>query len=311
MADFAPPPPGWTHDFAMAAEARMLTSGRYATVARQTVAPRKAVSLSHLRSRYLEQKRQGTCYAHSPVQLFEVSARSLGFEPFPASVRFVAYNTKQAEDRGNPSDGGSPTDAIRTMTDAGVGVAHEEECPYADDRNVLALRPSQAAFDDARKSHLQVPITVKSVDQVIALIDGQGGTVPGLPTANGYQCPNEMQDGGTFCDSVGGFLGGHSQLIWGYILPGVIDQYCWLELENWWSPLYAPLPPSVAKQVVGYEPVSANRTTSKWVRKDVYLRCCQQGCEHISATSVEGLLKNGSITPSDDLAKKLSDIFIA
>ncbi len=91
----------------------------------------------------------------------------------------------------------------------------------------------------------------------------------------------------------------------------MFDQYTWLELDNWWGLLYSPLPPSLAKQVVGYEPVSATRTSSKWVRKDVYLKCCQQGCEHVSATSIAGLLKDGNITPSDDLVKRLSDIFIA
>lgn len=301
---------GWSLDFAMAAEGRMLSSGRYATVnAPAAATPRPAVSLTHLRSRYLNQGAAGTCYAHSAAQLFEITAKSLGFEPFPASRRFIAYNTKQVEDKANPADGASPTDAIRVMTDGGVGVANEKFCPYSDDRNVLAQRPPQAAFDDARKSHLQVPISVKSFDQVVALIDGQNGTVPGLPTANGFQCPVEMQGNATFVKNISSYLGGHSELCVGFAQPGVFDEYWWLELEGSWALIYKPLPPSLAKLVYGYEPASATKTSSNWVRKDVYLQCCQQGCEHVSATTIAGLGGGGPVVPSDSLAAILANVF--
>jgi hypothetical protein len=304
--------PGWSHAYAVAAEDRMVVSGRYAVVNMQAAAkPRPAVSLSHLRSRYLKQGQAGTCWATSPAQLFEVSARSLGFEPFPACRRLIAFEGKQLEGGDNPTNGGSPTDAIRVMTDGGVGVAHEDLCPYSDNPTVLGQKPPAIVYADARKSHLQVPISVKSVDQVIALIDGQGGTVPGLPTVNGFMCPVEMQSSATFVGSVSGFLGGHSILVWGYALPGVFDEYTWLECENWWDRIYHPLPPSLAARVVGYEPVTPTATTSQWIRRDVYLQCCQQGCEHTSATSISGLLKSGHVVASDDLVRRLGEIFMA
>lgn len=304
--------PGWSLNYAVPAEGRMMASGTYATVnARAAAKPRPAVSLSHLRSRYLEQGEAGTCWATSPAQLFEVSAKSLGFEPFPACRRLICYEGKRLEGGGNPAEGGSPTDAIRVMTDSGVGVANERLCPYSDDPNVLGSRPPANVYADAQKSHFQVPISVKSVDQVVALIDGQNGAVPGLPTVNGFQCPADMQSPSTFVRSIRGILGGHSVLIWGYALPGVFDDALWLECENWWTPLYVSLPPSLAKQVVGYEPVTKAKTTSQWIRKDVYVQCCQQGCEHISATSIAGLNAADHVVASDDLMKRLTGIFIA
>ena len=89
------------------------------------------------------------------------------------------------------------------------------------------------------------------------------------------------------------------------------DDNLWLELENSCEKIYPPLPPSLARQVYGYEPASKARTSSNWIRKDLYLKCCSQGCEHISATSIAGLLKNPNVVASDDLAKQIGDIFIA
>lgn len=289
---------GWSPARRDAAQARLTASGRYCTVATTTVTPRPAVSLSHLRSRYLQQGQAGTCWVHAPVQLFEVTAKSLGYTPFSACRRLVAWAGKQREDGGNPADGGSPTDAMAVMTGQGVGVGHEALCPYSDDPRVLALKPAADVFSDATKTHLQAPVKVASIDQVIALIDGLNGAHPGIPTANGYMVPDTMEAGQTFVSSYRSLLGGHSQLIWGYALPGVFDQYAWLELDNWWGLIYKPLSSSLAKQVVGYEPVQANRTSSCWIRRDVYARLCnlQGGSEHVSATDISGLT-GGLVVP--------------
>jgi hypothetical protein len=289
--------PGWHPTTAAAAHSRLTFSGRYCTVNSAAPAPRPAVSLSHLRINYYVQGSAGTCFAHSPKQLFEVTGKALGYTPFPACRRLIAWATKAIEDGDNPTNGGSPTDAITVMTSQGVGVAHEDLCPYTDDARVLGQKPPQEVFDNATKSHLQVPILPRSVDDIVRLVDS------GHSVANGYACPSTLQDGTTFIRSVGSILGGHSQLIWGYAQPGVFDEYRWLELDNWWDLTYVPLPPSLAKLVEGYEPVRSDRTSSVWMREDIYMQCCriQGGSEHISATDIDGLT-GGLVTPVNSSA---------
>lgn len=279
---------GWSPEHGRRAEARLATTGRYCVVAPSTKAKptRPAVSLSHLRLDHYLQGDAGCCWVHSPKQLFEVTARAKGYTPFSASRRAIGHAAMALfRGGGNPSDGGSPTDAINVMTVKGVGIAHEDLCPYTDDYRTLGRAPSREVYEDAARTHLIAPVKVKDVAEVVSMIDA------GMPVANGYPCPSTMQEKTTFVDSIGRVMGGHSQLIWGYLLPGVKDEYLWLELENWWGLIYPPLPPSIARHVDGYEPVRADRTSSAWIRADVYLELCVRDgyAEHVSATGVDGL----------------------
>jgi hypothetical protein len=246
----------------------------------------------------LVQGRAGTCWAHSPVQLFEVTARSLGYTPFPACRRAIGYAAKQKYEGGdNMANGGSPTDAITVMTKQGVGVPHEALCPYTDDERVLAQPPPQSVYDDAGKTHLVAPVHVRNTDEIVRMIDS------GKPVANGFMAPVELRDDhAPFLDHLGGeVLGGHSILIWGYAQPGVFDDHRWFECENWWGEIYRSLPSDLAARVPGYEPTHLDRATSKWIRDDTYIHLCnmQGGAEHVSATDLDGLA-SGVVTPASD-----------
>jgi hypothetical protein len=297
---------GWNRDDAARARASMLASRRFFTVAAPTKPPRPAVSLGHLRLRTLEQGAAGTCWIHSPIMMFEITAKARGYAAFPACRRLVGAAAKAMyEGGGNMADGGSPTDAVRAMSGQGVGVAHERLDPYPviDDEGAMARAlaepPPDSVYRDAKATHLLAPVDVRSLDQVVSLIDSTN-----TPTANGYACPLAMQDDSSpFLAAPGPTLGGHSQLIQGYAMPGIFDnsKYRWFELENWWGEIYQPLPPSLAKQVDGYEPSSEDRNTSKWVREDAYLYYCrlQGGCEHVAATDIDGLAEGITVAATD------------
>lgn len=293
---FPPPLPsgfGWTPEHGMRAEARLNSTRHYCVVGAPTKPHRPAVSLSRYRLNFYLQGDAGTCFEHSPKQMAEVTAKAKGYPAFPVCRRLNGWAATQLEGGGNQADGGSPTDVIVTMTGKGVGLAHEDLWPYTDDRNALAQEPPPAVLADAKQSHLLVPVKVRSVDEVVRMIDA------GHPVANGYPCPAGMQEPDTFLDTTAGdILGGHSQLIWGYIEKGVIDNFRYLELDNWWGEIYNPLPPQVASLVDGYEPTSATKTTSKWVREDVYRFYCNQDryVEHVGATDLDGLMR-GTVIP--------------
>jgi hypothetical protein len=286
---------GWHPNYRDAANADLVASGRYCTVA-PTKPSRPAVSLSQYRINYYTQLNAGTCWIHAPKQMGEVLGKRLGYNAFPICRMLIGYYAKQKyEGGGNASDGGAPTDAVRAMADGGVGLAHESLLPYSDQRSALGHKPPQNVYDDAAKSHIVSPVMVQGLNDILALVDS------GHPVANGYSCPDTMQDPDTFLTSYNSILGGHSQLIWGYALPGVFDQYTWLQLDGWWTPMYNSLPPSLAKLVDGYVPTSGAKDTSKWVRSDVYLALCnlQGGAEHVSATDLDGIVK-GTVVPSPD-----------
>lgn len=288
--------PGWNSRYAIQAQARLDTSGRYCLPAAPTKPPRPAVSLSRYRLNYYVQGNAGTCYAHSPKQMAEVMAKARGYDAFPISRRLIAWATKKMEGGGNPADGGSPTDAVVVMTSKGVGIAHEALFRYTESRAELAAQPPELVLLDAKKSHLIAPVRVKSLDEVIQMIDA------GYPVANGWPAPASLQrQGSTFITDIGGILGGHSVLLWGYMQKGVIDDHRWLEMENHWDLIYRPLPAEVASKVVGYQPVRPDRTSSVWMRDDVYLQLCNQDpyTEHVTATDVEGILK-GDVVRSPD-----------
>lgn len=288
---------GYDPQAGVRARARVTASGLYAVVMKPAGAPRPAVSLARWKLRDLDQGRAGMCWSHSPAALFELTARAQGLDAFPASRRAVAYAAKQMyEGGGNPADGGSPTDAVSVMTSRGVGVAHEALCPYSDDPAVLGTKPDSAIFEDAQKSHLVAPVLVKSLDEIVTLIDA------GHPVCNGFDCPDTMQQQGAgLIASCRGFLGGHSVLLIGYALPGILDKsrYRWLQALNWWGHLYRPLPSALAAGVEGYAPSTAAATADCWIREDLYVAACNNlgGGEHVSATGVDGLT-GGTVAPA-------------
>jgi hypothetical protein len=299
--------PGWNFDVAMAADTRLIAGGRYCTVRDDGKPIPKAFSLTGKRIKYYMQGNAGSCWTHSAKQMAEVSAKALGYEAFPVCRRLIGWAGKQLEGGGNMSDGGSPTDAVTTMTSGrgGYGIAHEDLLPYTDDYRTLGQRPPQKVFDDAKRSHLVAPVKVTSLDQCRKMI------ASGRPVANGFPWPANFDDGQTFLSSAGQIVGGHSVLLVGYALAGVFDQYSWVQFDNWHGLLYPPLPPALAIKVPGYMPINTQRTSDAWVREDVYVRLCQQGCEHVSATDFDGIMKEGIAVASDDLVKQISDIFIA
>lgn len=301
--------PGWSVDLGMAAEAGVRSSGLYATVTDDGKPLPTAFSLADQRLGYYEQGSSGTCHAHAAKDVAEISANALGYEAFPVCRVLIGYAGMRILGGGNQADGGSPTADIQAMTATqGVGIAHESLYPYRDDRNYLGAKPPQAVFDDARKSHLVAPVLVKSLIQAKRMI------VSGRPVANGVQCPASLQSqGATFISSAGGgYLGGHAMTLLGFCAAGVFDQYAWLNLNNSWGLVYRPISPALAAKVPGYKPITPTATSDFWIREDFYLYVCQQGCEHVTGTDFDGIDRDDvPIVASDDLAKRLADIFIA
>jgi hypothetical protein len=306
MVDFVP---GWSLDHCMVAQTHVVSSGMYATVADDGKPLPKAYSLADKRLNYYIQGSVGTCHIHAAKDVAEISANALGYEAFPVCRALIGYAGMRLLGGGNAADGGSPTTDIQAMTATqGVGMAHERLYPYRDDRDYLGMKPPQNVFDDAKKSHLIAPVLVSSLDQAKKLI------VSGRPVANGIQCPASLQDqGSTFIASVGGrYLGGHAMTLISFVEAGVFDQYAWLNLNNSWGLIYKPISPALAAKVPGYKPITPAATSDFWIRQDFYIGVCQQGCEHVSGTDVDGIArKDVPIVASNDLAKRIGDIFLA
>lgn len=292
--------PSWSSDHAIRAARRLNQSGRYCTVVPRRVTPKPAMSLSRYRLSYYLQGQAGCCWTHSAKQMFEVSANASGYPAFPASRRLIGYAAKEMFEGGdNQALGGSPTDAVVVMTDKGVGIANEAICPYSDDYRILGQRPPQAAYDDARRTHLVAPVKLTQTADVVAMINA------GKPVCNGFQVPVELQQPNTFITSYSSILGGHSMLIWGYAREGVFDEYFYWELEGWWDAIYPVLPPSLASRVDGYDPVRPDKTTSVWMRADVYASLCGLDVyrEHVSATDIDGMDPvTGVVVPAPSFA---------
>lgn len=285
---------GWDPEASKRATARMMASGKYCLVAPSAAPLPRAFSLSKYRLGYYDQGQVGTCWGHSAKDVFEVSANVLGYHAFSACRRLILWVGKQLErDGANPADGGSPTDAITSMTTQGVGVAHENLCQYVDDPNVLGTRPPQNVFDDAATSHLVAPVSATSLDNVKRLI------FAGHPVANGWDVPGGFeQQGVTFIGPGSKPLGGHSQAILGWAEAGVFDQYAWLQLNNSWGLIYRPLSPAQAALVPGYAPIQPDRTCDAWIRQDFYISIVDSGqAEHVSATDLSGLVR-GVVEPA-------------
>jgi hypothetical protein len=276
--------PGWTPNAYREARARVLGSGkRYATI-RADAAQLPAYSLSQFRLRHLEQGQAGTCWVHAATQLAEVFAAGNGGDAFPICRMLVGWSGKRLEGGGNPTNGGSPTDAVEGMTsDKGPGIAHESLWPYSDSRWDLAKSPADAVLADAKSHRLIQPVDVKSDDDARQLLSACH------PIANGIWWPYGWDDSQTFMTSIGRGSYGHALLEIGYVAKGVWDDHDWFQLDNWHGLLYPPLPADKAAKVPGYKPISADKTSDFWVRADVYQTVRNYGnAERVSATDLDG-----------------------
>jgi hypothetical protein len=279
---------GWNPKRAVVAEAEVMASGSYCTVAAPTAPLPQAISLSQYKIGSYDQGANGTCWVHSAKQLGEVMGKALGYDTYPINRMLIGWYAKQEyEGGGNPGDGGSPTDAIRAMSSKGVGIAHENIYPYSDDTRRLGQRPPPEVWEDATDTHLLAPVIVKSLDQAKQLI------ASGRPVANGIPWPGNWEGPGPFVGAPGQIVGGHSVLMIGFAAAGVLDRYPWLQFDNWRRPTaYRAMSPSLAALIPGYAPSRPTTTTDFWVREDQYLDVCRgQVTEHISATDLDGLVK--------------------
>lgn len=205
------------------------------------------------------------CWAHSGAQNAEVSANALGYQAFPVCRMLVGWVGKQLEGGGNPSNGGSPTDALLSMTEEkGSGIAHEDLYPYTDDARRLGSRPPDEVFEDAQRSHLVGVVDVQSDDDARRLISS------GNPVSNGQWWPYGWDSHQTFMTTIGPGAYGHALLEMGYVQAGVWDDHDWWQLDNWHGLLYPPLDADKAAKVPGYKPIRADKTSDFWVRGDVY-----------------------------------------
>lgn len=290
MAESQAPHPyglGWDHAGHPRAYARLGTSGVRCVVVPEATAPPPAFSLSMYRHRYVEQGQAGTCWGCSGAMQAELSAYALSYESFPVCRRLVCWVGKQFEGGGNPTYGGNPTDALLAMTvGKGVGIAHEDLCPYTDDAGQLGTRPDPRVFDDAKQSHLVGVVDVKSNDDARRLI------AAGLPCCNGMWWPYGFDNQQTFMTSIGPGTYGHALLEIGYVNSGVWDDHAWWQLDNWHGLLYPPLSAALAAKVPGYRPIRQDRTSDFWVRDDIYTAIKNYGSfEHVSATDLSGIAK--------------------
>lgn len=250
----------------------------------------KAYSLTRYRKQSLRQQNAGTCWVHAAVQHANISELALGYDGFLGCRRLAGYEGKQIEGGGNPSDGGDPTDALMTMiAGKGPGIAHETLCPYSDDYTILGTEPPDTVYEDATHTHIVSIVEVRSDDESMQMI------FRGHPVANGIWWPYGWDDRTTFHAEIGSGQYGHALLECGYAMPGVFDEYGWLQLDNWHDPddttgLYPALPPELAAKVAGYRPSKGEWTSDFWVRLDVLEAVRQMGnAIRVSTTDMEGV----------------------
>jgi hypothetical protein len=306
------PRPGLDPYRVQASRDELLATGRYATV--KAVPPASlppAVSLGKHLLRWLNQGQAGTCWVHAPTAMAESIATARGYQPFPACRRLTAWQGKQYEGGGNPSDGGSGLDAIRAMSDKGAGIAHEDLCPYSDNRRTLAGKPAAKVFDDAMATHLLMPVVIDTadLDNAFARIKTLIGS-EGLPVSIGIWWPEAWGEPDALKSSIGPGSYGHEVLVQGYAEVGVLDasgQAYW-EIQNSWSPIYRPLDGAQQGYVPGYrvwdDGTDSPKSPSFWVRDDVLRAVCkkyQAGFEANTATDVWGLGSAVETDWSDDL----------
>ena len=283
---------GWSPERAKAARQEMLASRQFCTVlpsAKENLP--QAISLSQYLLREMRQGQAGTCWLHAGVCLTETLAVARGYDAFPICRRLVGWVGKQMEGGGNPSNGGSVTDGLLAMTqDKGAGIAHEDLLPYTDDARSLGTKPPQNVFDDGKKSHLHVPVDVRSDDDARALIASN------TPVAIGTWWPYNFDDRQTFMTQIGSGTYGHALTKIGYVMPGVWPgeggKTGWWQWRNWHGLLYPPLHPELAKLVPGYKSDTPEWTSDFWVPFDLDTRLQGMGnYEYVSATDLDGIGK--------------------
>lgn len=280
------PGTGWNPVRAKVATAALLATNRYATV-RAGVAPRRKVySLSKFRYRDMNQGAAGTCWVHAGVALAEFTARAKGYQPVPVARHLVGWFAKQSfEGGGNPSDGGSITDAVRAMTEPqGCGIADERFDPYSDDPRYLGRKPPQSAWDDAKGGYMVLPVPVRTKGEIKTLVDADHPVGLGIWWSAAWDGPT------AFHSDPGDGEMGHALLVIGFAEPGVFDGNLWWQLQNWHGDIYPPLAPAQAAKVEGYQPVSPRATSDFWMSDSLLDYALRQGgtCETVSATDLTG-----------------------
>jgi hypothetical protein len=295
--------PGWHPDHAKVAAERAESAGVPRVAFRAPSAPtRPAYSLTRHRRRSLEQGQVGTCWEHAGTQAAEIFLAAHNGSPYDICRNLVGYGGKQLEGGGNPANGGSPTSALRALSDdpqGGIGIAHESLWPYVADARYTGSRPPSGVVDDARKRHLFASALIhpgSDFDAIAALIDRD------IPVANGIWWPYDWDNGQSIMTGIGRGTYGHALLIVGYAQPGVIHQDRCIHLDNWHGQLYPPLTPDVAAKVEGYKPTTASTTSDFWVTWTAYMQAVSmspQWTEHVAATDADGLEQ---LTLADALA---------
>lgn len=231
------------------------------------------------------------CWDHAGVCLAETLGMAHGYKMFPICRRLVGWLGKQFEGGGNPSDGGTVTDALRAMTEEkGAGLAHEDLCPYTDNYRTLGTKPPQNVFDDAKASHLAMPVDVRSDDDAKVMISNL------MPVSIGTWWPYNFDDRQTFMTGIGRGTYGHALTKIGYVEPGVwpgdYGKSGWWQWRNWHGQLYPPLPAELAALVPGYKSDHPDTTSDFWVRYDLDTKLQGYGnYEYVSATDLAGIDK--------------------
>lgn len=278
---------GWDPKRAQAAHQEMMATGHYVQVVQGVETP-PAFSLGQWRYRELMQGQAGTCWVHAAVALAETFAKAHGYKSFPICRRLVGWEGKQIEGGGNPTNGGAPTDALKSMMTQYAGIAHEDLLPYSDRSYDLGQKPPQSVWEDAKKANLVLPVDVKDEDDLRVMIANKH------PVANGTWWPYNFDDGVTFMTRIGGGTYGHALLEMGYVKqgvwPGEYGKYDWWQWDNWHGRLYPPLPLELANLVPGYTSDGQDKVTNFWVRGDLRKTLVNRGYyECVSATDLSGL----------------------
>lgn len=287
--------PGWHPDFAAAALSDIHRTGRYCTVAPPTKPLSPARFLTEFRLNFYVQGDAGTCWIHGPKQGAEIMANALGYKAFPICRRLIGwYGKNQFEGGGNPSEGGSGYDAIRSMAAADCGLAHEDLCPYTDNARTLGTKPGQAVWADAVKSHVIAPVVVQPDPvQIQTMIDNF------RPVPIGIWWPYGWDNQQTVMNAIGPGEYGHEICIVGYIQPKVIGNSETLYgLDNSHGKLYPPLPPQLAKLIQGYKPIALDFTSEFLVPESLLFQVINMGSAELSSmTDFDGIDK-GIVAPA-------------
>jgi hypothetical protein len=290
---------GWLPDRAAPALAELLATRRYATVAPGARATRPV----HVapRFRWMFQGGAGTCYTHGAVAHAENLSLAKGYPAYKISRRLVAWvATDVIGPGGNPSDGGSITDALRAMTEPlGAGIAHEALCPYTDDYDTLGRKPDPAAFADARANHLTLPVPLRSKAEIRPLVDADHCVGIGIPWSQLWDSPTTFQERmGPIDANIG-----HALLVCGYADAGILHREAVWRVDNWHGRgLYPALPPALAAAVPGYATWQPGSDSSTWFTDSLLdAILALGGCELVSASDLTGAAASVLVPSADGL----------